>query len=252
MLFLIFFFNPSVTTCHLPYIFALFFQPPCPSGTPPIFCVAKTPRHAAGHGKGEDCATKDFLSLPKKVLVTLIRFICSFFSTARRTNQEAPPLLSGFWVRRRGRRRGLRNSLRSDSPRPFSSVFLATSPPDKGGDFARAFAGLFNPLALWALPLYRCAAQGERDMHHSVLVIEGISPSPLPCPVASRDIALKSKQEQKAKTIQQKGIDHLLCARMCDRGGVRKDGGGENAIISACLYRIFNPLALWALPLYSL
>ena len=109
---------------------------------------------------GEDCATKDFLSLPKKVLVTLICVICSFFSTARRTNQEAPPLLSGFWVRRRSRRRGLRNSLRSDSPRPFSSVFLATSPPDKGGNFA--FAGLFNPLALRALPLYRCVAQGER------------------------------------------------------------------------------------------
>ena len=214
--------------------------------------LCKNTPPCCGTRQGEDCATKDFLSLPKKVLVTLIRFICSFFSTARRTNQEAPPRLSGFWVRRRSRRRGLRNSLRSDSPRPFSSVFLATSPPDKGGDFARAFAGLFNPLALWALPLYRCAAQGERDMHHSVLVIEGISPSPLPCPVASRDIALKSKQEQKAKTIQQKGIDHLLCARMCDRGGVRKDGGGENAIISACLYRIFNPLALWALPLYSL
>ena len=103
---------------------------------------------------GEDCATKDFLSLPKKVLVTLICVICSFFSTARRTNQEAPPLLSGFWVRRYGRRRGLRNSLRSDSPRPFSSVFLATSLTDKGGDFASAFASLFNPLSLWALPLY--------------------------------------------------------------------------------------------------
>ena len=37
---------------------------------------------------------------------------------------------------------------------------------------------------------------------------------------------------------------------MCDRGGVRKDGGVENAIISVCLYRAFNPLALWALPLY--
>ena len=45
-----------------------------------------------------------------------------FFSTARRTNQEAPPLLSGFWVRRYGRRRGLRNSLRSNIPRPFPSV----------------------------------------------------------------------------------------------------------------------------------
>ena len=96
----------------------------------------------------EEGATKDFLSLSKKVLVTLICVICSFFSTARRTNQEAPPLLSGFWVRRYGRRRGLRNSLCSDGPRPFSSVFLATSPPDKGGDFARAFAGLFNPSVL--------------------------------------------------------------------------------------------------------
>ncbi len=99
-----------------------------------------------------DCATKDFLSQPKKVLVTLIHFICSFFSTARRTNQEAPPLLSGFWVRRYGRRRGLRNSLRSDSPRPFSSVFLATSPPDKGGIGGSCLYS--NPFALWALPLY--------------------------------------------------------------------------------------------------
>ena len=43
-------------------------------------------------GRGD---TKDFLSLSKKVLVTLIYVICSFFSTARRTNQEAPPQLSG-------------------------------------------------------------------------------------------------------------------------------------------------------------
>ena len=128
---------------------------------------------------GEDCDTKDFLTLSKKVLVTLIRFICSFFSTARRTNQEAPPRLSGFWVRRYGRRRGLRNSLRSDGPRPFSSVFLATSPPDKGRDFACAFAGLFNPLALWALPLYSLTeTQGERRVN-SITSIAGIfNPSP--------------------------------------------------------------------------
>ena len=116
--------------------------------TPPLyFALQKHPAMLRDTAR-EDCATKDFLSLPKKVLVTLICVICSFFSTARRTNQEAPPRLSGFWVRRRSRRRGLRNSLRSDSPRPFSSVFLATSPPDKGGDFARAFAGLFNPSVL--------------------------------------------------------------------------------------------------------
>ena len=91
-------------------------------------------------------------------------FIRLFFLVARRTNQEAPPLLSGFWVRRYGRRRGLRNSLRSDSPRPFSSVFLTTSPTDKGGDFARAFASLFNPLALRALPLYSFQEHRGREI----------------------------------------------------------------------------------------
>ena len=111
-----------------------------PQLSPIFFCA--THRNASGHGKGRRLNANDFLSQSKKVLVTLIRFICSFFSTARRTNQEAPPLLSGFWVCRRSRRRGLRNSLRSDSPRPFSSVFLATSPPDKGGDLIHAFDGL--------------------------------------------------------------------------------------------------------------
>ena len=53
---------------------------------------------AYGARQGEDCDTKDFLSQPKKVLVTLIYVICSFFSAARRTNQEAPPQLSGFWL----------------------------------------------------------------------------------------------------------------------------------------------------------
>ena len=102
-------------------------------------------------GRGD---TKDFLSLSKKVLVTLICVICSFFSTARRTNQEAPPLLSGFWVRRYGRRRGLRNSLRSDSPRPFPSVFLASSPPDKGGIGDCALACILTPSVLLTPPSF--------------------------------------------------------------------------------------------------
>ena len=106
---------------------------------------------STARGEGD---TKDFLSQPKKALVTLICVICSFFSTARRMNQEAPPQLSGLLACRYGRRRGLRNSLRSDSPRPFSSVFLASSPPDKGGDFAHAFAGLFNPSVTVCYLLY--------------------------------------------------------------------------------------------------
>ena len=125
-----FFINPSVSACHLPYILRCITQGRRVRVTLRLLqCDAPH----TGHGRGRRLNTNDFLSLSKKVLVTLIRFICSFFSAARRTNQEAPPRLSGFWVCRRSRRRGLRNSLRSDSPRPFSSVFLATSPPDKGG-----------------------------------------------------------------------------------------------------------------------
>ena len=139
--------------------------------TSPIFCVTK--HHAMLRSTTrEEGDTKDFLSLSKKVFVTLIRFICSFFSTARRTNQEAPPLLSGFWVRRYGRRRGLRNSLRSDSPRPFSSVFLATSPPDKGGIGGSCL--YFNPFALRALSLYSLTeTQGERRVN-SITPTSGI------------------------------------------------------------------------------
>ena len=58
---------------------------------------------------------------------------CSFFSAARRTNQEAPPLLSGRGGRRLRHRRGLRNSLRSDSPRPLSFSGLPTPCPIKAG-----------------------------------------------------------------------------------------------------------------------
>ena len=107
-----------------------------------------------GHGKGRRLNTNDFLSLSKKVLVTLIRFICSFFSTARRTNQEAPPQLSGLLACRYGRRRGLRNSFRSDSPRPFPFVSLASSPPDKGGIGDCALACILTPSVLLTPPSF--------------------------------------------------------------------------------------------------
>ena len=72
-------------------------------------------------------------------------FICSFFSTERRTNQEAPPQLSGFWLVATVAVGGLRNSLRSNSPRPFPSVSLASSPPDKGGIGVCALARILTP-----------------------------------------------------------------------------------------------------------
>ena len=92
---------------------------------------------------------------------------CSFFSAARRTNQEALPQLSGFSARRLGRRRGLRNSLRSNSPRPFSSVFLASSPPDKGGInrfFFRFYSTFFfNPSVLRTPSLYFAMQNTEEE-----------------------------------------------------------------------------------------
>ena len=125
-----------------------------PQLSPIFFCA--THRNASGHGKGRRLNTNDFLSLSKKVLVTLIRFICSFFSTARRTNQEAPPLLSGFWVRRYGRRRGLRNSLRSNIPRPFPSVSspLRLRRPIKAESGIVAFACILTPSVLLTPPSF--------------------------------------------------------------------------------------------------
>ena len=121
-------------------------------GTPPIF-LSGTPRHAAGHGRGGGCYKG--LSFPAKESPCYTKSLYLFILLNSEKNEpRSAAAVIGLLARRHGRRRGLRNSLRSDSPRPFSSVFLATSPPDKGEDFARAFAGLFNPLALWALPLY--------------------------------------------------------------------------------------------------
>ena len=63
--------------------------------------------------------------------------LCSFFSTARRTNQEAPPLLSGFIVRRLAPPSGAAElaALRQSSPSYLGR--LASSRPDKGGGYHR-------------------------------------------------------------------------------------------------------------------
>ena len=102
--------------------------------------------------------TKDFLSLSKK----------------------APPQLSGLLACRYGRRRGLRNSFRSDSPRPFPFVSLASSPPDKGGIGDCALACILTPSVFSTPPSFGhlpyillCKTQGRREK----------------CPVMLRDTA---------------------------------------------------------------
>ena len=108
--------------------------------------------------------TNDFLSLSKKVLVTLIRFICSFFSTARRTNQEAPPQLSGLLACRYGRRRG---GCGTRSAQTVLALFppspLRLRRPIKAESGIVIVAVFFNPSVLRTPPLYFAAQNTEEE-----------------------------------------------------------------------------------------
>ena len=88
----------------------------------------------------------DFLS-PPKIVSDARDSLCLFILLSSEKNEpRSAAAVIGLLARRYGRRRGLRNSLRSDSPRPFPSVFLASSPPDKGGIGDCALACILTPL----------------------------------------------------------------------------------------------------------
>ena len=88
----------------------------------------------------------DFLS-PPKIVSDARDSLCLFILLSSEKNEpRSAAAVIGLLARRYGRRRGLRNSLRSNSPRPFPSVFLATSPPDKGGIGDCCFCLYSNPL----------------------------------------------------------------------------------------------------------
>ena len=82
-------------------------------------------------------------------------------------------------------------------------------------------------------------------------------PSPLPCPVALREVA--QQQGRRLNTSYLTDKNHIikeglktppLCGASHIGKVARSDGGVENSISSAGLYWSFNPLARWALPLY--
>ena len=106
-----------------------------------------------------------------------MHFVCSFFSAARRTNQEAPPRLSGFWL--------VATVAVGVCGTRFARTVLALFPPsplrlrrpikaESGGSSLYS-----NPLALWAFPLYSLTeTQGERRVN-SITPTSGIfNPSP--------------------------------------------------------------------------
>ncbi len=96
----------------------------------------------------------DFLS-PPKIVSDARDSLCLFILLSSEKNEpRSAAAVIGLLARRYGRRRGLRNSLRSDSPRPFPSVFLASSPPDKGGIGDCALACILTPSVLLTPPSF--------------------------------------------------------------------------------------------------
>ena len=70
--------------------------------------------------------------LPAVVRMTVFR---NFFPAAKKLPRKVAHWLSGIPASRFARRRGLRNSLRSNSPRPISVFSLAPGSPIKAGIF---------------------------------------------------------------------------------------------------------------------
>ena len=70
-------------------------------------------------------------------LLAVVRMtsFCNFFPAAKKLPRKVARWLSGIPASRFARRRGLRNSLRSNSPRPISVFSLAPGSPIKAGIF---------------------------------------------------------------------------------------------------------------------
>ena len=96
----------------------------------------------------------DFLSPPKIVSDARDALRLFILLSSEKNEPRSAAAVIGLLARRYGRRRGLRNSLRSDSPRPFPSVFLASSPPDKGGIGDCALACILTPSVLLTPPSF--------------------------------------------------------------------------------------------------
>ena len=92
--------------------------------------------------------------------------LCSFFSIARRTNQEAPPLLSGFLARRLASPSGAAELAALKQSSPVFLGRLASSRPDKGG------LVLCDPTLA---ALHKRHFTGPRRLGHSALDAESMN-----------------------------------------------------------------------------
>ena len=88
---------------------------------------------------------------------------CSFFSAARRTNQEAPPLLSGFIARRLAPPSGAAELAALRQSSPSCRGRLASSRPDKGGGITALHREYSGHIATRASRIYRRLCHSALD-----------------------------------------------------------------------------------------
>ena len=110
-----------------------------------VLCRTRLFGHSRG-AKEENKVNRDLWSSVRNLrfshrlrffLLAVVRMtsFCNFFPTAKKLPRKVARSLSGTPASRFARRRGLRNSLRSNSPRPISVFSLAPGSPIKAGIF---------------------------------------------------------------------------------------------------------------------
>ena len=101
-------------------------------------------------------------------LLAVVRMtsFCNFFPAAKKLPRKVARSLSGTPASRFARRRGLRNSLRSNSPRPISVFSLAPGSPIKAGIFPLRH---YRPLRVRAVAI--CHSEPMRGISNHLFEI---------------------------------------------------------------------------------
>ena len=162
--------------------------------------------------------------------------VCSFFSTARRTNQEAPPLLSGFFARRLSPPSGAAELAVLKQSSPFFLGRLASSRPDKGGVCsALSLCGLTGPRHLVILRCDAVLPVIPHLMRNPEIPGQGIPAKAIPTRGPSLDPAswcgvtrcVHSSQQREERTKKRR-----RCYRASSLGGCHRPRGLRNSLCS--------------------
>ena len=152
---------------------ALCHSEPTPSR---VLCRTRLFGHSRG-AKEENKVNRDLWSSVRNLrfshrlrffLFAVVRMtsFCNFFPAAKKLPRKVARWLSGTPASRFARRRGLRNSLRSNSPRPISVFSLAPGSPIKAGIFPLRH---YRPLRVRAVAI--CHSEPMRGISNHLFEI---------------------------------------------------------------------------------